>query len=121
MNINDFNILLNFNQREDGAADIADYEDYPVSSGGDGGDGGDGGGDVGRGGREGDDDGDVKERDSNQLFDPHGFEKYFRTLEDGIEDEVQVNIELCLFFWTCKFAIKSMGVKKSAKKVSHTI
>jgi hypothetical protein len=24
------------------------------------------------------------------MFDPNGFEKYFRKLEDGIEDEVQV-------------------------------
>jgi hypothetical protein len=76
-----------FLQREDGAADIADYEDYPVSNGGDGEEGGEG-----RGG--GEFDGETKERKGrdNNHFDPQGFEKYFMKLEDGIEDEVQVNL-----------------------------
>ena len=63
-------------QRDDGTADIADYEDYPVS---------DNNGSEEESGK------DRKERDSDQMFDPNGFEKYFRRLEDGIEDEVQVS------------------------------
>ena len=41
------------------------------------------------------DEGEGKERrnnDNNKHFDPHGFEKYFMKLEDGIEDEVQVRL-----------------------------
>ena len=41
------------------------------------------------------DEGEGKERrnnGNNKHFDPHGFEKYFMKLEDGIEDEVQVRL-----------------------------